>query len=55
MRQVFGRVIDLLCAELRALLDEIGMLAAPRDALLPKLISGEARVPDADRVLGRAV
>jgi type I restriction enzyme S subunit len=29
-------------------------LAALRDALLPKLISGEVRVPDAERIAGRA-
>lgn len=28
---------------------------ALRDALLPKLISGELRVPDAERIVGRAV
>jgi len=28
-------------------------LAALRDALLPKLISGELRVPDAERIAGR--
>jgi type I restriction enzyme S subunit len=30
-------------------------LAALRDALLPKLISGELRVPDAERIVGRTV
>lgn len=30
-------------------------LAALRDALLPKLISGELRVPDAERIVSRAV
>jgi type I restriction enzyme S subunit len=30
-------------------------LAALRDALLPKLISGELRVPDAERIVGRAL
>jgi type I restriction enzyme S subunit len=30
-------------------------LAALRDALLPKLISGELRVPDAERIVGRAM
>jgi type I restriction enzyme, S subunit len=30
-------------------------LAALRDALLPKLISGEVRVPDAERMIGHAV
>lgn len=29
-------------------------LASLRDALLPKLISGELRVPDAERIVGRA-
>ena len=29
-------------------------LAALRDALLPRLISGELRVPDAERIVGRA-
>lgn len=28
-------------------------LAALRDALLPKLVSGELRVPDAERIVGR--
>ncbi|WP_407062683.1 hypothetical protein [Chloracidobacterium thermophilum] len=30
-------------------------LAALRDELLPKLISGELRVPDAERIVGRAM
>ncbi len=30
-------------------------LAALRDTLLPKLISGELRVPDAERIIGRAL
>ena len=32
-----------------------GTLAALRDTLLPKLISGELRVPDAERIVGRCV
>jgi type I restriction enzyme S subunit len=35
--------------------EESRTLAALRDALLPKLISGELRVPDAERIVGRAV
>ncbi len=31
------------------------LLATLRDTLLPKLISGELRVPDAERIVGRAV
>lgn len=34
---------------------ENGTLAALRDALLPKLISGELRVPDAERIVRRAL
>jgi type I restriction enzyme S subunit len=30
-------------------------LAQLRDTLLPKLISGELRVPDAERIIGAAV
>ena len=30
-------------------------LAALRDTLLPKLISGELRIKDAERIVGRAV
>jgi type I restriction enzyme S subunit len=30
-----------------------GTLAALRDLLLPRLISGELRVPDAERIVGR--
>lgn len=30
-------------------------LAALRDALLPKLISGDLRLPDAERIAARAV
>ena len=34
---------------------ESSALAALRDALLPKLISGELRVPDAERIVERCV
>jgi type I restriction enzyme S subunit len=34
-------------------IQESRTLAALRDALLPKLISGELRVPDAERIVGR--
>jgi type I restriction enzyme S subunit len=36
-------------------IQESRTLAALRDTLLPKLISGELRVPDAERIVGRAV
>lgn len=34
---------------------ETRTLAALRDSLLPKLVSGELRVPDADRIVGRGL
>lgn len=34
---------------------ETSILAAIRDTLLPKLISGELRVPDAERIVGRTL
>jgi type I restriction enzyme S subunit len=34
---------------------ESAVLAELRDALLPKLISGELRVPNAERILERAM
>jgi len=34
-------------------IQESRTLAALRDALLPKLISGELRVPDVERIVGR--
>jgi type I restriction enzyme S subunit len=37
------------------LLVENDTLAALRNALLPKLISGELRVPDAERIVGRVI
>jgi type I restriction enzyme S subunit len=37
------------------IVSESRTLAALRDALLPKLISGELRVKDAERIVGRAV
>jgi type I restriction enzyme S subunit len=41
-------------ARMERLLRESRTLAALRDALLPKLIFGELRVPDAERIVGRA-
>lgn len=34
---------------------ESGTLAALRDTLLPKLISGELRVAEAERIIGREI
>jgi type I restriction enzyme S subunit len=50
----FSRVVDSLRNDLVASVNQSRTLAALRDALLPKLISGELRVPDAERIVGRA-
>ena len=44
LNQTFRRFIDTLYAKIRMLHDEIGILISLRDALLPKLISGELRL-----------
>ena len=43
--EVFNQVLDPIFAEKRRLLDEIKKLESIRDTLLPKLMSGEIRVP----------
>jgi len=52
---VFNTLIEPVFAKARTLHDEGGLLAALRDTLLPKLISGELRVPDAERIVGRTL
>jgi type I restriction enzyme S subunit len=49
--QIVGPIHKRVVSSLR----QIKHLAAIRDALLPKLISGELRVPDAERILEHAV
>ena len=51
----FGSLFNPLQRRLDGLYDENNTLAALRDALLPKLISGELRVPDAERIVGRCI
>lgn len=51
----FGKMFEPTQQQLEVMHDENVTLAALRDALLPKLISGELRVPDAERIVGRAV
>ncbi|MDE0443366.1 MAG: restriction endonuclease subunit S, partial [Gammaproteobacteria bacterium] len=46
----FGRAARLLLGRARAAGDEHHALAHCRDTLLPKLVSGELRVPDAERL-----
>ena len=50
----FGRVAELLFEQANRVSRESRTLAALRDALLPKLISGEICVPDAERILESA-
>ena len=50
----FGRVVGPLFARASAASRESRTLAALRDTLLPKLISGELRVKDAERLVGLA-
>lgn len=51
--QAFTRMADNLLARTLECRRESRTLAALRDALLPKLISGELRVPDAERIAAR--
>ncbi len=50
---LFGKLIKPLFARASAATEENRTLAALRDTLLPKLISGELRVPDAERLAAR--
>ena len=50
----FGRVVQPLLARASKAVYESRMLAALRDTLLPKLISGELRLKDVRRVIGTA-
>jgi type I restriction enzyme S subunit len=51
----FAEIVRLMIEKKKHNDDESRTLAALRDALLPKLISGEIRVKDAKRFLGRAM
>ena len=51
--RAFERAIQPWFTKLRASVGETKTLAVVRDALLPKLISGELRVKDAERFIGR--
>jgi type I restriction enzyme S subunit len=51
----FDAVTEPLYTKIRVNLEESRTLAELRDALLPKLISGELRVPDAERIVGRCL
>jgi type I restriction enzyme S subunit len=51
----FDAVIAPLFDQLVSNAQQSRSLAQLRDTLLPKLISGELRVPDAERIVGEAV
>ncbi|MCA9028398.1 MAG: restriction endonuclease subunit S, partial [Planctomycetaceae bacterium] len=51
----FGRLVLPQLRRIREAMEQNRTIAAIRDALLPKLISGEMRVPDAERIVGRAL
>jgi type I restriction enzyme S subunit len=50
----FGKLVTPLFQSITANMRQTRILTALRDTLLPKLISGELRVPDAERIVGRA-
>ncbi len=51
----FTNHVDPMMQKWLSNIQEARRLAAIRDALLPKLISGELRVPDAERIVGRCI
>lgn len=51
----FGQAVNPLFERIRSGMEQSRTLAALRDVLLPELISGELRVPDAERIVGRCV
>jgi len=54
VRGAFNRLLQPLLVRIPEPYFEIRTLAALRDTLLPKLISGELRIKDAEKFLGRA-
>ena len=52
--RAFSALIQPLFAKVRANADETATLASLRDTLLPKFISGELRVPDAEKFIEEA-
>ena len=51
LRQAFDRAASSLWARMHAGANQTASLASLRDVLLPKLISGELRIPDAEKLL----
>ena len=51
----FGKVVRPLFVRVRKATCESSSLAALRDTLLPRLVSGEIRIPEAEKLVGGAV
>ena len=54
IRDAFSEIIEPLIEKMRLAAEESRTLAATRDLLLPKLMSGEVRVKDAEKHVGEA-
>lgn len=54
IRLMFERAASSLWRQIHTCSEQSGSLSALRDALLPKLISGELRIPDAEKLLEEA-
>ena len=52
--ECFGMISDPIMQKIKKNDEETRTLASLRDTLLPKLISGEPRVPDAEKFIGEA-
>ena len=50
----YQKLAEPMLSKLATNVKESRALAELRDAILPKLISGELQVPDAERIVGRA-
>jgi type I restriction enzyme S subunit len=50
----FGRTVEPLFGRMNVAMHQSRVLAALRDVLLPRLISGELRIADAEKIIGRA-
>ena len=55
LRQAFHKIVEPLRQRIKANVDESQTLTRTRDLLLPKLMSGELRVRDAEKALGDAL
>jgi type I restriction enzyme S subunit len=51
----FGGIVAPMYAEIEQLTSQSRSLESVRDTLLPKLLSGELRVPDAERLVESVV